>query len=254
MPAERADYWERSDYVRTRLEKLFNSTLKSGENEIRISTSLRQGLPLSNINQLAGAFIEAWAQERLELVMKGLEGYELDHYQLSAVANGERGGLADIMLQFKRGKQTLEAGVDVKATASDIPGSGRMPNITSYAKIRNQYLTDPNYIFIVVSFEHAVRNEISKDGRGEGVMKISACKVFDLKAVADRDLVFNPALGKGQLQIRQIQHMDVGTKRSTADFCALLDAKYVANKGEAAFVALAAEEGWLEAGIDEMAL
>jgi hypothetical protein len=245
MPLESADYWEKSRYVRTRLEKLFNSAIAGGDNEIRITTNLRQGLPLSNVNQLAGAFIEAWAQERLELVMKGLEGYDQGDYQLLAVENGERGGLADIMLRFGRGKQILAADVDVKATAADIPGAGKGPNVTSYAKIRNQYLADPDYIFIILAVEHTVRSRPLPDGKAESVMKVASCRLFDLKAVADKDLVFNPSLGHGQLQIRQIQHMEVGPKRTTADFCALLDAKYVASKGEAALLELAEEKGWL---------
>jgi hypothetical protein len=142
--------------------------------------------------------------------------------------------------------------VDVKATAVDIKGAGQNANLTSYAKIRDQYLADPNYIFMVLALEHTVRSYVLVDGKIESIMKVASCQVFDLKSLAARDVSLNPALGHGQLQIRDIQNMDSECVRTTADFCALLDAQFLARNGEAKLQKLALKKGWL--AVDEMAI
>jgi hypothetical protein len=61
---------------------------------------------------------------------------ENNKYQLINVEAGERLHMADVILQFKRErkKQSSVTGfVDVKATSKDIEGSGKSPNITSFA-------------------------------------------------------------------------------------------------------------------------
>lgn len=37
--------------------------MRSGDNKIIINTNLRMGLPLENINKIAGPMLEAWAGE-----------------------------------------------------------------------------------------------------------------------------------------------------------------------------------------------
>jgi hypothetical protein len=246
MPAaESASYWEKSRFVTSRLGKLFATTLKGAENEILIVTNLRQGLPMGNINVLAGALIEAWAQERLEAAFKGLEGHSANEYQLQAVENYKRGGLADIMLHFSRAGRALSADVDVKATAKDIKGAGQGSNLTSYAKIRSQYLLDPDYIFVVLALEHAVHSHVLADGRIESAIVIKSCSVFDLKALSERDITLNPALGHGQLQMRDMLDIEPECLRSAAEFCAILDAKFLAKNTEAKLHKLALKKGWL---------
>ena len=105
-------------------------------------------MPLENINKVAGPFVEAWALEQFESIADEIGNrYELIHAQA-----GKRLDPADIVLQFKRvnpSPKRLSASVDVKATSEDILTSGKSPNITSYARIRTDYLADPDYIFII---------------------------------------------------------------------------------------------------------
>jgi len=136
--------------------------------------------------------------------------------------------------------------VDVKATAEDIPSSGKSPNITSYARIRSGYLEDPDYIFIVLSLKHKVYSERdSKTGMTKGIMEVVSHSVYDLKYISDRDLNYNPALGTGQLQIRDIHYVDL-TYRTTWEFCQVLDEKFKRSQGEDAWFEMARKYEWIK--------
>ena len=63
VPREAGDYGECSEFVTTSIEGIMNRAIEDGRNKILIHTSLRLGLPMENINKIAGPFIEAWAQE-----------------------------------------------------------------------------------------------------------------------------------------------------------------------------------------------
>jgi len=69
--------------------------------------------------------------------------------------------------------------------------------------------------------------------------------VYDLKYVSAPDLNYNPALGTGQLQIRDIHYVDV-EKRTTWEFIQLLDKKFIKSRGEDAWLALAKKYGWIK--------
>lgn len=97
-----------------------------------MNTNLKRGLPLENINKIAGPMIEAWAVE----VFDGMRDDEENIFNLVNVEAQERLGIADIVLQFKKDQRVLTGNVDVKATSNDIPESGKSPNITSFARIR----------------------------------------------------------------------------------------------------------------------
>ena len=99
---------------------------------------------MENINKIAGPMIEAWAGE----VFSGIRDDLNNVYSLINVEAQERLGMADIILQFKKGDHVLTGNVDVKATANDIPNSGKGPNITSFSRIRTAYVVDPDYMFI----------------------------------------------------------------------------------------------------------
>jgi hypothetical protein len=61
--------------------------------------------------------------------------------------------MADIILQFKRERKnqtSVTSFVDVKATSNDIENSGKSPNITSFSRIRTEYIKDPDYILKVI--------------------------------------------------------------------------------------------------------
>jgi hypothetical protein len=141
--------------------------------------------------------------------------------------------MADIILQFKRKRknQTSVTGhVDVKATSNDIVGSGKSPNITSFARIRTEYVKDPDYLFIILSIKHKVYStKDSKSGMALGIMEVVNFNAYDLKYLGKNDISYNPALGSGQLQVKDIHYV---TKeiRTTWDFCKLLDEKCIASK------------------------
>src|SRR5438094_10300112 len=123
--------------------------IETGRNKIVINTSLRLGLPMENINKVAGPFVEAWAFEVFyDAMQDGPKKYKLINVEALARLNR-----ADILLQFEKQRKTaketslgITAEVDVKATAEDFVSSGKSPNITSFRRIRSAYVEDPDYI------------------------------------------------------------------------------------------------------------
>ena len=59
-------------------------------------------------------------------------------------------------MQFKKCNRVITGNVDVKATADDIPNSGKGPNITSFSRIRTAYVKDPDFMFVILSIKHKV--------------------------------------------------------------------------------------------------
>lgn len=244
IPRESPQYPEWSDYVRGRIAEIMEDSITSGQNRILIHTNLKS-LPLENINKVAGPFVEAWALERFEIIA----GDGDNRFELINVEAGKRLDPFDIVLQFKRRRNRADyvaANVDVKATAEDIPTSGKSPNITSFARVRTEYLNDPDYIFVVLSLKHRVYEEKdASSGMTKGIMEVVSSSVYDLKYVSAPDLNYNPALGTGQLQIRDIHYVDV-EKRTTWEFIQLLDKKFIKSRGEDAWLALAKKHGWIK--------
>jgi hypothetical protein len=219
-------------------------SIDSGRNRIFIHTNLKRGLPLENINKVAGPFVEAWAMEQFE----NIAGEAGNIYELIHAESGRRLDPFDIILQFRLGDQVTEyvsANVDVKATAEDIAGAGKSPNITSYARIRSEYVRDPDYIFIILSLKHRVFSERQPDGMTNGIMEVVAYSVYDIKYIAARDLNYNPALGTGQMQIRDIRYVEI-VQRTAWEFCRMLDEKFIKSRGEAAWLVMARKQGWIK--------
>ena len=101
----------------------------------------------------------------------------------------ERLGMADIILQFRKGRSVLTGNVDVKATANDIPNSGKGPNITSFSRIRTAYVKDPDFMFIILSIKHRVYSERNKEtGLVDGIMEVVDYNAYDLKFISDADI------------------------------------------------------------------
>jgi hypothetical protein len=220
--------------------------MDKGDNKVIINTNLKRGLPMENINKIAGPFIEAWAFETFYDVVED----ENNKYELINVEAGERLNMADIMLQFKRKRKrqsSATANVDVKATSEDIENSGKSPNITSFARIRKAYIKDPDYIFIILSIKHKVYSQ--KDFKTKmmmGIMEIIDFNAYDLKYLSDSDISYNPALGTGQLQIRDV-HYITRQNRNVWEFCQLLDKKFIASKKRyQAWLELAEKNGWIK--------
>ena len=248
IPEESGDYEECSRFVTDAIESIIQNAIEIGKNRILINTNLKLGLPMENINKVAGPFVEAWVAE---IFYETLEDGN-NNYHLVDVQAMERLHMADLILHFRRKRKAssdVTAEVDVKSTATDLGKSGKSPNITSYARIRTAYVNDPDYLFVVLSLKHkafSARNR--KTGMMDGVMEIVSCSAYDLKFLSSQDLIYNPSLGTGQIQVRDVHQVDT-VVRTTWDFCQLLDEKYLqsAKKDMRQWLELANKHGWIDA-------
>ncbi|MCI8589745.1 MAG: restriction endonuclease [Clostridiales bacterium] len=223
IPVESSTYREDSEFVIKKITSILDERKKVNDNKIIINTNLKMGLPLENINKIAGPMIEAWAGE----VFSGIRDDMNNPYSLINVEAQERLGMADIILQFRKGNSVVTGNVDVKATANDIPNSGKGPNITSFSRIRTAYVTDPDYMFIILSIKHRVYSERNKNtALMDGIMEVVDFNAYDLKFISDADISYNPALGTGQIQIKDIHYVSY-QYRTTWEMCQLLDTKYL---------------------------
>ncbi len=246
IPREAEDYLACSDFVVEAVESIIQQAMDDERNRIIINTNLRRGIPMENVNKIAGPFIEAWAYEVFSDVLED----EANAYQLVNVEAGQRLNMADVILQFerKRKRQTsVTANVDIKATSQDIKKSGKSPNITSFARIRTAYIKDPDYLFIILSIKHKVYS--TRDSATKmmmGIMEIVDFNADDLKFLAGQDIRYNPALGSGQLQVRDI-HYVARQNRTTWEFCQLLDQKCIASRtGFAGWLRYARQYEWIK--------
>ena len=228
IPVESKDYKECSDFVIKHIEDIISDAIKGGENRIIINTNLRLGLPMENINKVAGPFVEAWAFETFSKIFEaGNNKYELINVQAN-----ERLNKSDIILQFKKQRAAssgLTCEIDVKATANDIVGSGKSPNITSFAVIRTAYIDEPDLIFIILSLKHKVYSTKNEETKlMDGIMEVVDYNAYDIKYLSSPDISYNPALGTGQIQIRDIHYVDI-EERDVWEFCQLLDKKFLSS-------------------------
>lgn len=243
IPVESDDYKTNSDYVINQMTTILDERKLQGDNKIVLNTNLKLGLPLENINKIAGPMIEAWAGE----VFSGMCDVPNNKNNLIHVEAQERLGMADIILQFKCNDNVLTGSVDVKATANDIDYAGKGPNITSFARIRTAYVNNPDFMFIILSIKHKVysqRNDIT--GLMDGIMEIVDYTAYDLKYISDTDINYNPALGTGQIQIKDIHNVSY-KYRTTWEMCKLLDAKYLnsSKRNFNDFYKLAVQNKWI---------
>lgn len=245
-PKESDDYEECSEFIIKSTESIIQKAMDSGKNKIVINTNLKLGIPMENVNKIAGPFVEAWAFETFT------ESFDdgKNKYDLINVEAGKRLNMADVILQFRktRKRSTVVTGnIDVKATSKDIETSGKLPNITSFARIRTAYVEDPDFIFVILSIKHRVYS--SKDEATMmmmGVMEIVDFNAYDLKFIASNDISYNPALGTGQLQVKDIHYVNY-EHRTTWEFCQLLDKKFIASKkGFNEWLKLANDKSWIK--------
>lgn len=244
IPVESNTYKEDSAFIIEQMTAILDERKRVGDNKIVINTNLKLGLPLENINKIAGPMIEAWAGE----VFAGIRDNFDNKYYLINVEAQERLGMADIILQFKKDDSVLTGNVDVKATANDIPNSGKGPNITSFSRIRTAYVVDPDYMFIILSIKHRVYSERNKEtGLVDGVMEVVDYNAYDLKFISDTDINYNPALGTGQIQIKDIHYVTY-QYRTTWEMCQLLDHKYLHSSRRTFddFYREARKNGWIK--------
>ncbi|MCL2205544.1 MAG: hypothetical protein FWB82_03380 [Treponema sp.] len=85
IPVESSDYLICSDFVIGQIEAVIKESIQTGKNKIIINTSLKLGLPMENINKVAGPFVEAWAFEIFNDILE--DGN--NKYQLINVEAGE---------------------------------------------------------------------------------------------------------------------------------------------------------------------
>ncbi len=79
-----------------------------------------------------------------------------------------------------------------------------------------------------------------------GVMEVIDFNAYDLKYLSDTDLSYNPALGTGQIQVKDIHYVTI-IKRTTWEFCQLLDKKFIASKkGYRLWLEYAEQNGWIK--------
>lgn len=246
MPEQCEDYDECSEFVTTSIESIMQEAIDARRNQIIINTNLKLGLPMENINKIAGPIVEAWAHETFHEVLED----ENNKYQLINVEAQQRLHMADVILQFKKERKvesSVTAEVDVKATSEDFRSSGKSPNITSFKRIRTAYVEDPDYIFIILSLKHRVYSTKNvQSGLMDGIMEVVGYNAYDLKFLSSSDLSYNPALGTGQLQVRDIHYVEL-TKRTTWEFCQLVDRKFInSRKGFDEWIELARKSEWIK--------
>ncbi|GFH42353.1 hypothetical protein Hs30E_09040 [Lactococcus hodotermopsidis] len=223
IPVESSSYQEDSNYVISKMAQILSNKIAIGENKIILNTNLKLGLPLENINKIAGPMMEAWAQETFSIINQDMQ----NQYNLVNVEVGARLAVSDIILQFSKNNTVVTGNIDVKATSEDIKGSGKSPNITSFARIRSEYIKDPDFIFIVLSLKHKTYSLKNADtGLMDGIMEVAKFNVYDLKFISASDISYNPSLGTGQIQIRDIHYVTY-EMRTTWEFLQLLDKKYL---------------------------
>ena len=247
VPEESKDYQKSSDFVTSSIEAIIKDAVDAGENKIVINTNLKSGLPMENINKIAGPFIEAWAFQ----TFYELSQNKYNKYQLINAKAVKRLHMADVILHFRKNSRiesVITSEVDVKATAGDIENSGKSPNITSFARIRTAYVKDPDYIFIILSLKHKVystRND--ETNLMDGIMEIVGYNAYDLKYLSPEDISYNPALGTGQIQVRDIHYVNLQL-RTTWEFCQLLDRKYLNSQRRdfAQWLTLARKNKWIK--------
>lgn len=246
IPKQCDDYAECSAFVTSSIEDIMRGAIDSGNNQIIINTNLKMGLPKENINKIAGPMIEAWVYE----VFSNVTADKNNSYQLINVEAQKRLCIADIILQFKK-KRKVESGitaeVDVKATSEDFESSGKSPNITSFKRIRTAYIEDPDYLFVILSLKHHVYSTKNENtGLMDGIMEIVSYDAFDLKWLSSRDISYNPALGSGQLQVRDIRYVTL-VEKTTWDFCKIIDEKFIkSHNGFEKWLKLAIDNGWIK--------
>ena len=96
IPVESATYRDDSEFIINMIDSILDERKKLNDYRIIINTNLKMGLPLENINKIAGPMIEAWAGE----VFSGIRDMPNNKYSLINVEAQERLGMADIILQF----------------------------------------------------------------------------------------------------------------------------------------------------------
>lgn len=224
IPKESENYEEMSEKAISRINQMVQSRFDHNKNNIILNTNILGSFPLDNINKLAAPLIESWAGNIFHDVIKVNDN---DFSLVNVEVGTKRTDLADIILQFKFNNNYSTSNIDVKSTTDTIKNSGKGPNITSFAKIRSAYLEDPDFMFVILSVRYHPYSETNTDtGFAKGVIALTDFHSYDFKYLSESDFTINPALGTGQVQIKDIHYVTT-EKRSTWKLIRLLDDKYI---------------------------
>ena len=68
-PEESEDYKAASDYAIKSIEAIVENAIAKGENKIIINTNLKLGLPMENINKIAGPFVKLGLLKHLKMLL-----------------------------------------------------------------------------------------------------------------------------------------------------------------------------------------
>ena len=63
VPKESSSYKNDSDLVLKNIKDIIDNRILSDKNKIILNTNLKLGLPIENINKIAGPIVEAWCFE-----------------------------------------------------------------------------------------------------------------------------------------------------------------------------------------------
>lgn len=85
IPIESETYSEDSAFVIKQILSILKTRSELGDNKIIINTNLKVGLPLENINKIAGPMIEAWAGEVFAGIKYSLQGTTQGRYLTGGV-------------------------------------------------------------------------------------------------------------------------------------------------------------------------
>ena len=125
--------------------------------------------------------------------------------------------------------------------------TGKSVRLADAQRYVSEYVEDGDFIFIILSIKHRVystRDEKTK--MMKGIMEVVASHTYDLKYLSDSDISYNPALGTGQIQVRDIHYVTL-VDRTVAEFCMLLDRKFLAsNKGYDQWLKYALQNNWIK--------
>ena len=78
-------------------------------------------------------------------------------------------------------------------------------------------------------------------------MEVIKYNAYDIKYISESDLSYNPALGTGQLQIKDIHYVKK-VIRTTWDFCRMLDDKFLSSSKRTFedWLKLATQYSWIK--------
>ena len=79
----------------------------------------------------------------------------------------------------------------------------------------------------------------------KGIMEVVGQSVYDLKFIGKSDISYNPALGTGQIQIRDIHYVEI-QQRTASEFIQILDEKFIRSQGKNIWIEMARKNEWIK--------